>query len=135
MFHPLPIAVWFYKFQGKFHQLKMNCWKHKEKNQIEVKFNIFLSFSFGNNQIAGVANVSKFNKIAQKLGIPGPPKKPTTGFIRFQQENRNTFQTTSKSQSELSLLAATQWKQLSDEQKEKYNREYKKEYVRHSLFS
>lgn len=90
-------------------------------------FTIF-SPSITNNQIAFVSNMSKFNKIANKLGIPGPPKKPSTGYFRFSQEVRKA---PGKSLIENTALVASQWKKLSDEQKEKYNREFKKEYVRH----
>lgn len=87
--------------------------------------------SFINNQIACVANVSTYNKIIENLGIPEkPPKKPVTGFIRFAQERRDSYKDSSKPLSEVTSLAAAEWRQLSDEQKEKYNVEYKKQYVR-----
>ncbi|XP_055303999.1 transcription factor A, mitochondrial-like [Sitodiplosis mosellana] len=85
--------------------------------------------SYINTQIACTANVSTYNKIVQKLGIPEPPKKPMTGFIRFAQDSRDSNKASSKSQTALTVLAAEQWKQLSDEQKEKYNGAYKQEYA------
>ena len=78
--------------------------------------------------------MSTYNKIIEKLGIPEkPPKKPITGFIRFAQERRDWSKDSSKSLSKVTTLAAAEWKQLSDEQKEKYNVEFKKQYVRSSL--
>lgn len=93
-------------------------------------FTIFFFPSITNNQIACVANMSKFNKIVNKLGIPEPPKKPSTGYIRFSQEVRNSLNAPGKSLIENTALIALQWKKLSDEQKGKYNREFKKEHVR-----
>lgn len=65
--------------------------------------------------------------------MPEPPKKPKNGFIRFIQENGDSF-SSSKTVGERSVLAASQWKQMSNERKEKYNSAFKKEYVKHISF-
>lgn len=51
------------------------------------------------------------------------------GFFRFQQENKATLKQASQSQTELFAKAGAQWRQMSDEQKEKYNKTYKLEIV------
>lgn len=51
------------------------------------------------------------------------------GFFRFQQENKATLKQVSQSQTELFAKAGAQWRQMSDEQKEKYNKTYKLEIV------
>lgn len=91
---------------------------------------VFAYFSSAsNNFVSCYSTVSKFNRIVQKLGIPEPPKKPVTGFIRFQKENLASIQRNAKSQPEVFAVAGEQWRQLSDDQKEKYNQVYKKEFV------
>lgn len=75
------------------------------------------------------SNVSRISKIVYKLGIPEPPKKPLNGYLRFQQENRESLQKSSKSQAQLISLGAAQWQRLSDDEKSKYNSEFMKEYV------
>lgn len=99
--------------------------------RIEVKFPIYVLFQFSisNNQVLGIANVSTFNRIAHKLGIPEPPKRPAIGYVRFQQENRDSLQQKVKSQNDFFSLVGAQWKQLSQDQKEKYNNEFEKEFV------
>lgn len=72
---------------------------------------------------------SKYNKIVKKLGIPEPPKRPLNGFSRFFLENRSTIQQDKKSQQEIFAAAGAQWRQLSEDQKEKYNKEHKREHV------
>lgn len=101
------------------------------KTRIEVKFHIYALFQFSvsNNQILGIAHASKFNRIVQKLGIPEPPKRPATALIRFQKENIDSLRATAKSQNDLFSLIGAQWRQLSEDQKEKYKSQYKKEFV------
>lgn len=72
---------------------------------------------------------SKFSRIAQKLGISEPPKRPTSGYIRFQQENLPTLKQSSQSPQELIALVAAKWRHLSTEEKEKYNKQFHTEIV------
>lgn len=52
-----------------------------------------------------------------------------TGFLRFIQENQSSLKQSSQSQTEMFANAGAQWRQMSNEHKEKYNAEYKKEFV------
>lgn len=72
---------------------------------------------------------SNFNQIYQKLDIPEPPKRPLTSFFRFMQENIRSGESSSERPLKQVIEAAAQWKQMSEEQKEKYNDEYKKDMV------
>lgn len=87
-------------------------------------------FVFEYSLVADYSSSSKFVRIAQKLGIPEPPKRPTMGYIRFQQENLASLKQSTKSQQELVSLAAAKWRHLSAEEKEKYNKQFNAEMVR-----
>lgn len=84
-------------------------------------------FSAINTQTASYS--SKNSKIFQKLGIQEPPKAPINGFLRFIAEVRPSLKNSVKSNSEITVKASEQWKQLSDGQKQKYVQAYEKEHV------
>lgn len=71
---------------------------------------------------------SKFSQIAQKLGIPEPPKKPVNGFLRFKQENK-ALQQAGQSQRDFFAFIGSKWRSLSAEQKNEYNKEWETEIV------
>lgn len=89
---------------------------------------MFFYFSVANN-LTLCYSTSKFTRIVQKLGIPEPPKKPVTGFIRFQQEIQTSLRQDGKSHTQTFSVAGEKWRQMSEEQKAKYNKEYKREFV------
>lgn len=72
---------------------------------------------------------SKANVISRRLGIPEPPKKPLSSYLRFLQEIRPSIQQSAKNVQEIPVIAAAQWNKLDANQKQKYTQEYEKEKV------
>lgn len=79
--------------------------------------------------LANYSTPSKFSRAAQRLGISEPPKRPANGFVRFQQENQAELKQSAQSQKDLFVLIGTKWRNLSAEQKEKYNKPFNTEIV------
>lgn len=92
-------------------------------------FFIICLYEFEYSLLVDYSTTSKLNRIAQKLGIPEPPKRPVIGYIRFQLENSTALKQSAKSQKELFSLVAAKWRHLSPQEKEKYNEQFKTEMV------
>jgi len=70
--------------------------------------------------------------VEEKLGLNAKPKRPLYPFFRFMNEMRQSFEGKIK-QSEFTSTAAEKWKTVDAAQKEKFEKEYKDEIVKHAI--
>ncbi|KAF2361992.1 High mobility group box domain [Trinorchestia longiramus] len=64
---------------------------------------------------------SKSNEVYEKLGLPSPPKRPLTSFLRFTLDARKEVSTSTHNKV---AAISEMWRSLSDPEKEKYSKQY-----------
>ncbi|KAK6626538.1 hypothetical protein RUM44_009011 [Polyplax serrata] len=67
----------------------------------------------------------------KKLGLPELPKRPKTSFLLYKEAIREDLKKTCKNEVEIVRVAAQNWKQLSQGEKEKYIEIYKRNVVQY----
>lgn len=77
-----------------------------------------------------VAFYSKKESLEKRLGLPEKPKHPLNSFLRFSIDARNKLASSNLKPQEASIKLGVMWKNLSENEKQKYVATYKREYVR-----
>lgn len=94
-----------------------------------------------NGDASGAAVPAKKAAVKKEKRIvdPNAPKKPTTSYFSFAAERRRAIRTERERQglpplgnSEITLDIATRWNNLTDAQKEPWNKKYKEEMVQYT---